>query len=137
MPAVLSVLASALTALVMVAGLGLVAAGAAQADTRTSPGPTLHSVQKTKRPAPRPRHYGAWQRLAGCESGGRWHINTGNGYYGGLQISPGTWRAYGGLRYARLPHHAGKLNQMRVAERILRGQGWGAWPSCSRRVGLR
>jgi len=78
-----------------------------------------------------------WSRLAKCESGGRWHINTGNGYYGGLQISPGTWRSFGGKRYAALPHGASKRQQVRVAKRIKRHQGWGAWPSCSRRIGLR
>src|SRR3954471_5476428 len=78
-----------------------------------------------------------WSRLAQCESGGRWHINTGNGYYGGLQISGGTWRAYGGKRFARLPSRASKLQQIQVGERIKRGQGWRAWPSCSSRLGLR
>ena len=78
-----------------------------------------------------------WNRLAHCESGGRWHINTHNGYYGGLQISPRTWRAFGGKRYAAYPHRASKRQQIRVAERIKRGQGWRAWPSCSARVGLR
>ncbi len=78
-----------------------------------------------------------WDRLAQCESGGRWHINTGNGYYGGVQISPSTWRAFGGARYAGLPHKATKKEQIKVAERIKRGQGWGAWPSCSRRIGVR
>jgi hypothetical protein len=78
-----------------------------------------------------------WSRLAKCESGGRWHINTGNGYYGGLQISPGTWRSNGGKRFASLPHRATKREQIRVAKRIKRSQGWGAWPSCSRRIGAR
>jgi hypothetical protein len=78
-----------------------------------------------------------WNRLANCESGGRWHINTGNGYYGGLQFSGGTWRAYGGRRYASLAHRATKREQIRIAERVRRNQGWGAWPSCSRRLGLR
>jgi hypothetical protein len=78
-----------------------------------------------------------WDRLAHCESGGRWHIHTGNGYYGGLQISSGTWRAYGGKRYARLPHRATKLQQIRIGERIKNGQGWRAWPTCSRRIGVR
>ncbi len=78
-----------------------------------------------------------WSKLAKCESGGRWHIATGNGYYGGLQISTGTWRAFGGKRYAALPHRATKRQQVRVAKRILRGQGWRAWPSCSRRIGRR
>jgi len=78
-----------------------------------------------------------WSRLAKCESGGRWHINTGNGYYGGLQISGGTWRAYGGKRLAPQAHKATKREQVRVAKRILKRQGWGAWPSCSRRIGKR
>ena len=78
-----------------------------------------------------------WNRLAQCESSGRWHINTHNGYYGGLQISRSTWRGYGGKKFARLPHRATKAEQIRVGERIKRGQGWGAWPSCSDRLGLR
>ena len=135
----LAAVASALMSLVLVTGAGLVAAGAAHAETRPGPGSgsTLHSTQTTQRPPARPRHYRAWNRIAHCESTSRWHINTGNGYYGGLQISAGTWRAFGGLRYARLPHRVGKLKQMRVAERILRGQGWGAWPHCSRVAGMR
>ena len=67
-----------------------------------------------------------WNRLARCESGGRWHINTGNGYYGGLQISSSTWRAYGGRRFSRLPSRATKLEQIRIGERIKHGQGWRA-----------
>ena len=78
-----------------------------------------------------------WQRLANCESGGRWHINTHNGYYGGLQISSGTWRAYGGKRFARDAHAATRTEQVTVANRIKNRQGWGAWPSCSRRIGVR
>ena len=78
-----------------------------------------------------------WNRIAHCESGGRWHINTGNGYYGGLQISASTWRAYGGRHFAYLPNRASKAHQIRIAERIKRGQGWGAWPTCSARIGLR
>ena len=77
------------------------------------------------------------ERLANCESGGRWHINTGNGYYGGLQFSSPTWRAYGGRQYARNAHRATKAEQIRVAERVRRNQGWRAWPSCSLRLGLR
>jgi hypothetical protein len=78
-----------------------------------------------------------WQRLANCESSGRWHINTGNGYYGGLQISASTWRAYGGRHFASLPHRASKHQQIKVAKRIKRHQGWGAWPACSARIGVR
>lgn len=78
-----------------------------------------------------------WKRLAQCESGGRWHINTGNGYYGGLQFSSGTWRAFGGGRYASNAHRASRSEQIRIAEKVRRSQGWGAWPACSRKVGLR
>jgi len=78
-----------------------------------------------------------WNRLAQCESSGRWHINTGNGFYGGLQISASTWKGYGGKRYASLPNRASKAQQIRIAEKIKRGQGWGAWPVCSRRIGVR
>ena len=76
----------------------------------------------------------AWDRLAQCESGGNWQINTGNGYYGGLQFSLRTWRAFGG---SGMPHQASKAQQIAVAERTLAAQGWNAWPSCSRKMGLR
>jgi hypothetical protein len=81
--------------------------------------------------------YATWDRIAKCESGQRWHINTGNGYYGGLQISGSTWRAYGGRHFASLPHRATRAQQIRVAERIKAGQGWGAWGTCSYRAGVR
>ncbi len=78
-----------------------------------------------------------WKRLAQCESGGRWHINTGNGYYGGLQFSHSTWRAYGGGKYASHAHRASRREQIRIAEKVLRAQGWGAWPACTSKLGLR
>jgi LysM repeat protein len=74
-----------------------------------------------------------WDAIAQCESGGNWRINTGNGYYGGLQFSRGTWRAYGGGRYATTANRATKSEQILIAERVLRGQGIGAWPHCGRR----
>jgi hypothetical protein len=77
-----------------------------------------------------------WNRLANCESDRRWHINTGNGYYGGLQFSWSTWRAYGGRKFARVPHRARRVEQVIIAERVLDGQGWRAWPSCSSRLNL-
>ena len=73
-----------------------------------------------------------WDRVAQCESGQRWHLNTHNGYYGGLQFSGSTWRAYGGGRFARIASNATKSEQVTVANRVLRHQGWGAWPTCSR-----
>jgi LysM repeat protein len=77
-----------------------------------------------------------WDRLANCESGGNWAINTGNGYYGGLQFSPSTWRAFGGGQYASSAHRASRAEQIAIAERVLARQGWGAWPACSRKLGL-
>ena len=77
-----------------------------------------------------------WKRLANCESDKRWHINTGNGYYGGLQFSGSTWRAFGGGKFARNAHRASRDEQIKVAERVRRAQGWGAWPSCSQKLGL-
>ncbi|WP_326761225.1 LysM peptidoglycan-binding domain-containing protein [Streptomyces phaeochromogenes] len=78
---------------------------------------------------------GVWDRIAQCESGGNWHINTGNGFYGGLQFSAGTWRAYGGSAYASTADKASKAQQIAVATKVQRGQGWGAWPTCSSRAG--
>ncbi|MFE1291857.1 transglycosylase family protein [Streptomyces sp. NPDC058751] len=78
---------------------------------------------------------GVWDRIAQCESGGNWHINTGNGYYGGLQFSAGTWRAYGGTAYAPTADKASKSAQIAVATKVQNAQGWGAWPTCSARAG--
>ena len=78
-----------------------------------------------------------WDRLAQCESGGRWDVNTGNGYYGGVQFSPSTWRAFGGGEFAPDAHQASRAEQIVVAERTLAEQGWGAWPACSARIGKR
>ncbi|MFF2368031.1 transglycosylase family protein [Streptomyces sp. NPDC058122] len=78
---------------------------------------------------------GVWDRIAQCESGGNWHINTGNGYYGGLQFSAGTWRAYGGAAYAPTADKASRSAQIAVATKVQGAQGWGAWPTCSARAG--
>ena len=71
-----------------------------------------------------------WDRVAACESGGNWAINTGNGYHGGLQFSPGTWAAHGGTQFAPTANQATKSQQIAVAERVLGSQGKGAWPTC-------
>lgn len=71
-----------------------------------------------------------WDAVAACESGGNWSINTGNGYYGGLQFSMGTWRSNGG---SGSPHNASREEQIRVAENVLQTQGIGAWPTCGGR----
>lgn len=75
-----------------------------------------------------------WDSLAACESGGNWSINTGNGYYGGVQFSLGSWRAVGG---SGLPSDASREEQIARAEALLARQGWGAWPACSAKLGLR
>jgi LysM repeat protein len=78
----------------------------------------------------------SWDRLASCESGGNWSINTGNGYYGGLQFADGTWDGYGGERFASRADLASRAEQIIVAARLLENSGWGPWPACSSRLGL-
>jgi hypothetical protein len=78
-----------------------------------------------------------WGCIALCESSGRWHINTGNGFYGGLQFWQPTWVEFGGLRYAPRADLATRQQQIRIAEEVLTVQGWEAWPVCSKRYGLK
>jgi len=103
----------ACAALALSSGIGLVTAAPAEAAATT-----------------------VWDRVAQCESGGNWKINTGNGFYGGVQFAAGTWKAYGGKTYASQAHLATKAEQIAIARRVLAGQGPGAWPVCSRRAGL-
>ncbi|MER5472153.1 transglycosylase family protein [Streptomyces sp. NPDC002685] len=77
-----------------------------------------------------------WGCLAECESSGRWHANTGNGYYGGLQFWQPTWIAFGGLTYAPRADLATRAEQIKVAKKVLAVQGWGAWPACSKKYAL-
>ncbi len=81
-----------------------------------------------------PGRIATWDRVAQCESTGRWDVSTGNGYYGGVQFSRRSWRLVGGTGY---PHHHSRIEQIYRAELLLDIQGWGAWPVCSRRLGLR
>ncbi|ADG99290.1 Transglycosylase domain protein [Segniliparus rotundus DSM 44985] len=76
-----------------------------------------------------------WDRVASCESGNNWHINTGNGYQGGLQFSSGTWLAHGGGKYAPAANLATREQQIAIAEHVLATQGRGAWPVCGRGLG--
>ncbi|MGH3306913.1 MAG: transglycosylase family protein [Nocardioides sp.] len=94
----------------------------------------------TKEPAPAPvANYVSgstvWDQLADCESGGNWAINTGNGYYGGLQFSLSTWQSYGGSGY---PHENSRETQIMIAERVRAadGGGYSSWPACSQSLGL-
>lgn len=93
------------------------------------------SSARTQAPAAPPVAGGSvWDQLAQCESGGNWSINTGNGYYGGLQFSQSSWTAAGGTGS---PQNASREQQIAVATTLQSMQGWGAWPSCSAKLGLR
>jgi LysM repeat protein len=92
------------------------------------------SRQRTSSPSTSSAGGTVWDRLAQCESGGNWSISTGNGYYGGLQFSQGSWNAAGGTGN---PADASREEQIRVAQSLQSRQGWGAWPACSRALGLR
>jgi hypothetical protein len=78
-----------------------------------------------------------WDSLAVCESQGNWAINTGNGFYGGEQMTLGNWMRYGGTAYAPRPDLASREQQIAIGQKVLAEQGWRAWPACSRRLGLR
>jgi hypothetical protein len=84
-----------------------------------------------------PARQDVWDRVAHCESGGNWRANTGNGYYGGLQFSLSTWHSYGGKAFAHTADRATRSQQIAIAEKVLHSQGWKAWPTCSRKAGLR
>jgi Transglycosylase-like domain len=77
---------------------------------------------------------GIWYSLAQCESGGNWSIASGNGFYGGLQFTVSSWRAVGGSGY---PHQASPATQIAMGQRLQAAQGWGAWPACASKLGLR
>lgn len=74
-----------------------------------------------------------WDALAQCESGGNWSINTGNGFYGGLQFTQQSWN---GVGMSGSPANATRAQQIEAGERLLAIQGWGAWPACSAKLGL-
>jgi len=98
---------------------------------------TLKRGTKAKSSAPSVANGSVWDSLAQCEAGGNWAINTGNGFSGGLQFTPSTWLAYGGGQYAPQAHLATREQQIAVASKVQAGQGWGAWPACTAKLGLR
>jgi nucleoid-associated protein YgaU len=104
--------------------LGIVAAGTAGTAALLGPAGAAQAKSSVN-----------WDAIAQCESGGNWSINTGNGYYGGLQFSRGTWTANGGGKYASTANQASRSEQISVAERVLDHQGIGAWPVCGRKGG--
>jgi Transglycosylase-like domain len=96
------------------------------------------SNKKTaSRPAPVAAKGSVWDRLAKCESGGRWNYNGSSGYDGGLQFLPSTWRSYKPSGYPSYAWQASREQQIVVAEKVLSDAGWGAWPACARKLGLR
>ena len=106
----------------------------------------LQSVTTTTTAAPRtittiPADANVWDQLAQCETGGNWSANTGNGFGGGLQFAHtarwSTWNAYGGQEHTTHPWEASREQQIEVAERVLQSSGYGAWPGCARKLGLR
>jgi hypothetical protein len=107
------------------------AAAAVTSQAPSSAPAAATSAPATVSPSSLPSAGGAnWQAIAACESGGNWSANTGNGFYGGLQFTQGTWDAYGGGQYASSANNASASQQIAVAERVLAGQGIGAWPVC-------
>jgi hypothetical protein len=102
---------------------------------------TLLPVPRAAPPSTAPRAVtyagsSVWDDLARCESGGNWAANTGNGYYGGLQFSHGTWHGYGGGEFAEYPHEATRDEQIVVAERLRAARGYQPWPACRVKLGL-
>ena len=118
--------------------------------TEPPPPPTTEAPPTTEEPPPTepppppppdnggglgdPNSYATWDALAECESGGNWQINTGNGYYGGLQFSLGTWQGVGGTGY---PHEHSRETQITMGQRLYASSGWGAWPACTAQLGWR
>jgi hypothetical protein len=114
----------------------LVARKVVSADVRRAPVDAIVEVGTKEAPAEPNFASGGtvWDSLAQCESGGNWAINTGNGYYGGLQFNLGTWQAYGGTG---LPSDASRETQIAVATRLRDATGgYGSWPACSAKLGL-
>lgn len=91
----------------------------------------------TKPAAPAVAANSVWDAIAACESGNNWAINTGNGFSGGLQFTPSTWLGFGGGQYASAAHLATREQQIAVAEKVQAAQGWGAWPACTAKLGIR
>ena len=112
------------------------AAEAAQTTTTTTakiPQPIIETPTVT----PESTQYSVWDDLAWCESRGNWHMNSGNGFYGGLQFMHSTWLNMGGSQYAYYPHEATREQQIAVASNLQTQYGWGQWPACSSKLGLR
>ena len=106
--------------------------------TLTEPQPAIVRVGTKAKPAvPASGRASTWDALAQCEATGNWAINTGNGFYGGLQFTQQTWAGFGGTQYAPRADLATREQQIAIAEKVQAAQGWGAWPACTSKLGLR
>ena len=92
-----------------------------------SAAPSAPSVESTS----------TWNELAHCESTGNWDADTGNGFKGGLQFTPSTWKEFGGTQYAPSADQASKSEQIEIAKKVQDQQGWKAWPACTKKLGWR
>ncbi len=104
--------------------------------TNSSPSTSSHSDNSNNITID-PDELSKWEALAECESGNDWSINTGNGFYGGLQFTPQTWAGFGGTQYAPQANQATKEQQIEIAKKVQEVQGWGAWPACTSKLGYR
>ncbi|MFD9355010.1 transglycosylase family protein [Streptomyces sp. NPDC060031] len=123
-------------AVAVAAVLFVLGPGAAAAAAPPPPAPGSPGVRVPRTGDCGPGGEWPWDCVADCESGGRWAVNTGNGFYGGLQFWQPTWEEHGGLAYAARADLASREQQIRVAEGLLGTQGWEAWPVCAKRYGL-
>ena len=116
----------ALTSLKVAAGVATVAAPVVMAGTAVAAPSATASPQSNA----------TWDRLAKCESTNNWDADTGNGFKGGLQFTQSTWKAFGGSKYASSPDEASREQQIAVAKKVQAEQGWNAWPTCSKKLGM-
>ncbi|MGJ9406031.1 SH3 domain-containing protein [Nesterenkonia aurantiaca] len=103
--------------------------GSSGSGTSTAPSTSNMHTKSSNGP-----YSSAWDKLAQCESGGNWKINTGNGFYGGIQFSPESWKEVGGSGF---PHQATREEQIKRAHMLWKKQGWNAWPHCTSQLGLK
>ncbi|MBC3193013.1 transglycosylase family protein [Pseudonocardia sp. C8] len=87
--------------------------------------------------APSVNSTATWDKLAHCESTGQWDADTGNGFKGGLQFTPSTWEEFGGTQFAPSADQASKSEQIAIAKKVQKAQGWKAWPACTKKLGWR
>ncbi len=109
-------------------------AGKSSAGKSSSSGTSSSGASSSAKSAASVANGSVWDQIAQCESGGNWSINTGNGFYGGLQFTLGTWHAFGG---SGMPNSASREQQIAVAKKVQASQGWGAWPACTSKLGIR